>query len=163
VFSLFFSEPGPGEFVSRGAADFTDLVRESGGSLFSLSGSNPDAPIPLPATVAKAPDLTPDSFALAELQARWIYEYTEKTRDKIKTYTQALHDQVCGFYVVQFSPAELREENKIKVEIVDPAGTARKDVQLLYPSAARAVGNRLARPAPCHPRKTLVYSPVWIE
>ena len=61
------------------------------------------------------------------------YDYNERTREKIRLYTQVLNIQVNGFYTLQLEahlqPNKLR---KVSLEIVDGRGQPRKDIAFTY-------------------------------
>jgi hypothetical protein len=57
------------------------------------------------------------------------YDYNDRTRDKIKTYTQVLNTQIQGFYTLQVGvPLQPGKSAKVSLEIVDAAEKTRKDV-----------------------------------
>jgi hypothetical protein len=133
LFSFFFSEPEPGETVPREASDFMDLVRDSGGSLFSLSGTDLDAPSRVNTGGTRGPDSTSDtSNDYEHLLSRWVYVFDERTKETIKAYTRDLNGHLSGFYAVRIAP-ESRKESRVELKVIDGVGRARKDLGFTYP------------------------------
>jgi hypothetical protein len=100
----------PTEEERSGVDSVMDIASDSGGFVFGTSAH------PLnPGAAYSGADVT--------------YEYNDRTREKIKIYTQALNTQVHGFYTVQVAaPLQPGKSAKVSVEIVDAAGKTRKDV-----------------------------------
>jgi Mg-chelatase subunit ChlD len=114
LFTFLFAESPPTEEERAGIDDLVDMVGDSGGFVFGLPSNRGTA------SVSFLPSWD------------FEYDYNERTRDKIKVYTQALNIQVNGFYTLQVGEPLSRKDGKIKVEVVTKAGSVRKDVVFTY-------------------------------
>jgi hypothetical protein len=109
-FAFLLAEPAPTEEERSGVDSVMDIARDSGGFVFGTSAN----PLNLGAAYSGA-DVT--------------YDYNDRTREKIKLFTQALNIQVSGFYTVQIAvPIQHGKAGKVSLEIIDSAGKTRKNV-----------------------------------
>jgi hypothetical protein len=61
------------------------------------------------------------------------YDYDDRTRERIRVYTEALNIQVNGFCTLQLeTPLQPGKLRKVLLEIVDARGQPRKDVAFTY-------------------------------
>lgn len=93
-----------------------DIARATGGFVFGVSGHSSGVQF-LPS-------------------GNFVYDYDQRTREKIKFYTQAFNIQVHGFYTFRLnSPVLLEKVRKVSLDIVDNKGRARQDVAFTYSRA----------------------------
>lgn len=110
--------------------------------IFAQERSEPDSIVRLArATGGFVFGVKSDQIALAGEPWEFAYDYDERTRSRVRLYTQALNIQVNGFFTLQFdaSPTE-RKSNKVSVEVIDNSGKVRKDLAWTYPEAFPATG-----------------------
>jgi hypothetical protein len=118
LFVFLFAEPVLTVEERSGVDSVIDLARDSGGFVFGTSARQRGT-----------------GFASWDV----TYDFSERTREKIKTYTQALNIQVNGFYTLRVAtPVQPGKVGKISLEIVDAAGKTRKDVGFTYTRAVSA-------------------------
>jgi len=111
LYALLFPEFAPTTEELGGADAVVEMAAETGGFVFGSPGR------PALGSISSLPgwDLN--------------YDYNDRTRDKIKTYTQVLNTQIQGFYTLQVGvPLQPAKSAKVSLEIVDAAGKTRKDV-----------------------------------
>jgi hypothetical protein len=115
-FVFLLSERLPSELERTGRDAVMDIVRGTGGFVFGVPGRV--------------------SGVQFQPSFEYVYDYDERTREKIKVYTQALNIQVNGFYTLRLeSPIALDRVRKVSLDIVDGTGKPRKDVAFTYSSA----------------------------
>jgi hypothetical protein len=92
-----------------------DIARATGGFVFGVSARSNGIPF-LP-------------------YGEFLYDYDDRTRERIKFYTQALNIQVNGFYALRLeSPVVPDKVRRVSVEIVNESGSPRKDVAFTHSS-----------------------------
>ena len=103
----------PTEEERLGEGELEEMVRDSGGFVFGVTGG-----------VTQGVSFLPS----------WDfqYDYNEKTRDTVNLYTQMLKAQVNGFYTLRFDAPASRKESKIKLELKEESGAAKKNVAFTY-------------------------------
>jgi len=115
LFAFLLNEQTPLSELSRGTDAVKEIARATGGFVFGVSGHR-----------------------VIEFLPTWssAFDYNDRTRDLIKTYTQALNFQVNGFYRLQFDlPVTADKAKKISLEVVDRTGKPRNDVAYTYSTA----------------------------
>jgi len=113
LFLFLLAEQSPFPEIKLGTESVKEIARATGGFVFGVAGHN------------NGVDFLPS----------WSYafDYNERTREKIKLYTQALNIQVNGFYTVHFDlPVASGKARTVSLEIVDGRGQPRKDVAFTY-------------------------------
>lgn len=114
LFAFLFAESLPTGEERLGFDDLWELTRNSGGFVFGVRGE----PLNLGAVYSND-DLT--------------YENGDRMKEGLRVFTQALNIQVNGFYTVHIAGEVPRKEIKVRLEVVDSVGKARKDVVCIYP------------------------------
>lgn len=116
LFVFLLSERVPQEVEQSSKDSVMDIVRATGGFIFGVSGH--------PSGTQFQP-----SF-------EYIYDYDERTREKIRLYTWALNIQLNAFYTIRLeSPVPINKVRKVSLYIVDSTGKQRKDVAFTYSNA----------------------------
>jgi hypothetical protein len=122
LYALLFPEFFPTGEEIGGVDSLVKLAGDSGGFVFGISGRGALGVSFLPSWGA-------------------VYDYNDRTREKIKIYTQALNSQVHGFYTVQVAVSLPQgKAAKVALEIVDAAGNTRKDVGYTFQRELTAQG-----------------------
>lgn len=71
-----------------------------------------------------------------------VYEYNDRTREKIRVFTQALNVQVNGFYTLQVAASiQQGKVGKISMDILDSSGKTRKDVAYTLQKSLSSLGH----------------------
>lgn len=110
LFVFLFAEQSP---FGSGPYDVMQLARDTGGFVFGVAGRA--------------------SVALSLPSRDLVYEDDDRTRERIRLYTEALNIQVNGFYTLQLeTPLQPSKLRKVLIEIVDARGQPRKDVAFTY-------------------------------
>jgi Mg-chelatase subunit ChlD len=113
LYLFLLSEPGYFEITGLGTDALMRLTKATGGFVFGVRSNQPGL------------WANPSEFA---------YDYDDRTKDRIKSYTRLLNVQVNGFYRLQYHvPLPQKKLNKISLEIVDSSGNTRKDLAWSYP------------------------------
>jgi hypothetical protein len=135
LFSLLL--PGPAIFDPDQLTvdDFTQLVRESGGSVFSIAAKTKDSPSPFNMGQGREPTDRPSEILSPQHAPTSIVNYDAPTREKLEMYSQDLNRQIMGFYVLRILMPPSRKQRKIALQITNSTGELRKDVQIAYPRA----------------------------
>ena len=63
---------------------------------------------------------------------RLQYDYDQKSRNTVEGYTRVLNAAASGYWTLEFKAPVLNKRGKVKVEVLDQAGKARKDIMLAY-------------------------------
>lgn len=114
LFAFLFNEHTPIAEEVSGRDELLELVRDSGGFVFGVTSRG--------GSVGMATS-TPWDFE---------YDYSQHTRDLIKSYAQALNIQINGFYTLDVNVDSSRKDRTVKLEILDDAGRTKKDVAFTY-------------------------------
>lgn len=109
LFAFLFAEATFGS-EEDSKHSFLEMIADSGGFAFGVVGR-------------QSPGDTPWNFA---------YRYDQRSRDRISAYTKALNVQVHGFWTLEFATPSSKKSCKVKLEVIDTQGKARKDVAFTY-------------------------------
>jgi Mg-chelatase subunit ChlD len=113
LFVFLLAEPLPFQSEGLGPDSLMELARATGGFVFGVAGRTAGASF----------------FPSWDFE----YDYNERTRERIRLYSQALSIQVNGFYTLQLeTPLQPGKLRKVSLEIVDGRGQPRKDVAFTY-------------------------------
>ncbi len=113
LFVFLLAEPLPFQPEESRPDSLMELARATGGFVFGVAGRS----------------------AGASFLPSWDfeYDYDERTRERIRLYTEALNIQVNGFYTLHLeAPLQPSKLRKVSLEIVDARGQPRKDVAFTY-------------------------------
>jgi hypothetical protein len=111
LYSFLFAEPLPYSRDRDAMDSFLDMVDDSGGYAFGVTGHHrPSAP-------------------------SWVSDFSNDTdmQERVDAFNNELNVQVRGFWTLQTALPASTKDTKVKLEIVGPDGKARKDVGLTYP------------------------------
>jgi hypothetical protein len=111
LFAFLFAEVMPPGGEQAGRDSFLEMVADSGGLAFGVSGRQ----------------------RVGGASWEFEYGYDEHDREKVKLYTQELKIQVSGFWTLELVVPSSNKESKVKLEVVDRGGKTRKDVAFTYP------------------------------
>ena len=109
LFAFFFDEDRSSIEGQEATESFLKMVSDSGGIAVSILGRQASSP-PL----------------------YFHYDYGQRSKEKLKILAQELGSQIEGFWILQVSAAVQSKNSKVKLEIVDQKGKARKDLALSY-------------------------------
>ncbi|MBI1740813.1 MAG: VWA domain-containing protein [Candidatus Koribacter versatilis] len=109
LFVFLFAEPMVMEEEREGVDTVMDIARDSGGFVFGASRHSLNLG---------------SGFSSFDV----MYDYNDRAREKMDLYAQEFSIQVNGFYSVQVTVPVQFGKGKVSLEIVDAAGTPRKDV-----------------------------------
>jgi Mg-chelatase subunit ChlD len=113
LFVFLLAEKLPMELERTGKDSLIEIARATGGFVFGVAGREAEASF-LPSW-------------------NFEYDYDDRTRERIRLYTEALNIQVNGFYTLQLeTPLQPSKLRKVLLEIVDARGQPRKDVAFTY-------------------------------
>jgi Mg-chelatase subunit ChlD len=113
LFVFLLAEKLPMELERAGKDSVMEIAHATGGFVFGVAGR----------------------AAEASFLPSWNFEYAydDRTRERIRLYTQALNIQVNGFYTLQLeAPLQPSKLRKVSLEIVDGRGQPRKDAAFTY-------------------------------
>ena len=113
LFVFLFSEPTPIEEMRVGVDSIVELAGNTGGFVFGT-----------PATSVRGSVYGGLNF---------LYDYNDRTRERIKLYTQVLNVQLNGFYTLQIAEPSSHKRTRINLDIVDNEGKGRKDIAFTFP------------------------------
>lgn len=111
LFAFLFGEPTPVTGEEEARESFSDMVADTGGLSFVISGR-------------QVPGGT--SWAVQ-------YDYDQRSQESLDIFTQQLNNQVKDFWILEVTVPSVSKKSKLKLEIVDQRGKARKDLAFTYP------------------------------
>jgi von Willebrand factor type A domain len=111
LFAFVFDDPTPVNEVQEAKESFLRMVGDSGGLAFGIFGRQvPGGP----------------SWNVQ-------YDYDQHSQEKLKVFTQVLSNAIKGFWILELAVPSQSKKSKVKLEIIDQRGKARKDLTFSYP------------------------------
>jgi von Willebrand factor type A domain len=111
LFAFLFGETTPTAEGQEVKEMFQEMIADSGGTAFVISGRQ-----------------VPGG-------ASWNvhYDNDRHSEEQLKVFTQQINNQVKGFWILHLAFPSLGKQSKVKLEILDQRGKARRDLAFSYP------------------------------
>jgi hypothetical protein len=134
LFGLLLTEPTMLDRDQMTVDDFTQLVHETGGSVFSITPKKRDSPSPFNMGQVRTPDDPPGGTSSPGHARKSSVDYDAPTHEQLEMRSKILSSQIRGFYALLFSVPPSRKLRKITLQVVS-GRQERKEFQIVHPRA----------------------------